>query len=80
MLRKQFSRTTSEAIDQSPIIGVRAGVRSRHRFTGGAREARGYVAIERPYAEKYPTPASQKYVRGFRSARRRRATIEFLPR
>ena len=32
------------------------------------------------YAEKYDTRASQKYVRGFRTPRRREATIEFVPR
>ena len=37
-------------------------------------------AVEIGYAEKYPTKASQKYVRGFRTPRRRQATIEFVPR
>jgi hypothetical protein len=37
-------------------------------------------AIEDAYAEKYPTPGAQTYVRGFRTARRRAATIEFVPR
>ena len=36
--------------------------------------------IEDAYAEKYNTKASQKYVRGFRSARRRDTTTEFVPR
>lgn len=36
--------------------------------------------IEQAYAEKYDTKASQKYVRGFRSARRRATTTEFVPR
>ena len=36
--------------------------------------------IEEAYAAKYPTKASQKYVRGFRTARRRGSTTEFLPR
>jgi hypothetical protein len=36
--------------------------------------------IEDGYAEKYDTKASQKYVRGFRTPRRREATIEFVPR
>ena len=36
--------------------------------------------IENAYAEKYDTKASQKYVRGFRTARRRQTTTEFLPR
>ena len=37
-------------------------------------------AIEEAYATKYATPGATKYVRGFRTARRRDATIEFLPR
>jgi hypothetical protein len=37
-------------------------------------------AVERAYAAKYPTPGSRKFVRGFRSKRRREATMEFLPR
>src|SRR5262245_6433328 len=37
-------------------------------------------AVETAYAEKYPTEASRKYVRGFRTPRRREATIEFVPR
>jgi hypothetical protein len=37
-------------------------------------------AVERAYAEKYPTPGSTKYVRGFRTRRRRDTTIEFVPR
>ena len=36
-------------------------------------------AIERAYAEKYPTPGSRSYVRGFRTKRRREATMEFVP-
>src|SRR5688500_2820977 len=36
--------------------------------------------IEDAYAEKYDTKASQKYVRGFRTARRRETTTEFVPR
>lgn len=36
--------------------------------------------IEDAYAEKYDTKASQKYVRGFRTPRRRDTTIEFVPR
>ena len=36
-------------------------------------------AIERAYSEKYPTPGARKFVRGFRTKRRRAATIEFVP-
>lgn len=37
-------------------------------------------AIEAAYAVKYPTPASRKYVRGFRTGRRRDTTTEFVRR
>ncbi len=37
-------------------------------------------AVEQGYAAKYPTPGSRGFVRGFRSRRRREATLEFIPR
>jgi hypothetical protein len=37
-------------------------------------------AVEAAYAKKYPTPGSRTYVRGFRTRRRREATMEFVPR
>ena len=45
-----------------------------------ARSERIRDEVEAAYAEKYPTPGSRKYVRGFRTKRRRDATMEFLPR
>ena len=123
---RRFSRPVVAAIDESKIIGIRAGARSDHRFIGiwvvvvdgrvfarswtltpggwywtflgdplgtiqvGDRErriravpARGdriRDAVERAYAKKYPTPGSLKYVRGFRTPRRRDTTLEFRPR
>ena len=125
-MRARFSRPVLTTIDQSKILGIRAGTRSGHRFIGiwvvvvadrvfarswtqkpdgwyrtfledpvgtiqvGTRQirvravrARGERlrdAIERAYADKYPTPGSMKYVRGFRAARRRDTTMEFVPR
>jgi hypothetical protein len=125
-MTRRFSRSIVAAIDESKILGVRAGARSDHRFIGiwavvvdgrvfarswmqtpggwywtlreeklgvlqvGEREVRMralrprgtriHEAIEQAYAEKYPTPGSRKYVRGFRTPRRRATTIEFLPR
>jgi len=123
---RRFSRPIISAIDESKILGVRAGARSDHRFVGiwpvvvegrvfarswtlkpggwyrsflddplgtlqigereikvravRARSERLRDAVERVYKEKYPTPGSMKYVRGFRTARRRDTTIEFVPR
>jgi hypothetical protein len=125
-MAKRFPRSIVAAIDQSKILGVRAGARSDHRFIGvwpiivdgrvfarswtlkpdgwnetlradplgvlqvGEREVRMravrprgtriHAAIEDAYAEKYPTPGSRKYVRGFRTPRRRATTVEFVPR
>ena len=48
-----------------------------------ARKARGenvMKSIESAYGEKYTTPASLRYVRGFKTARRRKATMELVPR
>ncbi len=36
--------------------------------------------IDAAYAEKYPTPGSRKWVRGFRTPRRRATTLELVPR
>ena len=125
-VRRRLSRVIVGAIDESKILGIRAGTTSDHRFIGiwavvvdgrvfarswtqkpggwyrtlledpngtiqvGERQiriravrARGdriRDAIERAYATKYPTPGSVKYVRGFRTPRRRETTVEFLPR
>jgi hypothetical protein len=123
---RRLSPSIVKAIDESKILGVRAGARSDHRFTGvwpvviggrvfarswtlkaggwyrtflddplgtlelgdravriraiRARGERIRDAVEEAYAAKYPTKASLKYVRGFRTPRRREATIEFVPR
>ena len=45
-----------------------------------ARGERLFDAVDAAYASKYPTPGSQKWVRGFRLPRRRRTTFELLPR
>ena len=124
--RRTLPSSVVRAIDESSILGVRAGARSDHRFIGiwavvvdGRVFARSWTlkpggwyrtfledplgaiqvgkrtvrvravpvpserlrdAVERAYAEKYPTPGSRKYVRGFRSKRRRDTTVEFVPR
>ena len=123
---RRFPRRLLGAIDQSKILGVKAGRNTDHRFigiwvvvVGGRVFARSWTlkpggwyrtfledplgtmqvgdrqirirarpvrsdrirdAVEDAYAQKYATPGSRKYVRGFRTARRREATMEFLPR
>jgi len=126
MSRPTLAAAVVAAIDAAKILGVRAGARSDHRFTGiwpvvvegrvfgrswsqapggwfraflddplgtiqvgdrkvsiratRVRSERIRDLVERAYAEKYPTPGSSSYVRGFRSKRRRDTTIEFTPR
>jgi len=126
MAARQLPRSVVDAIDRAKILGIRAGARSDHRFTGvwpvvvdrrvfvrswtlktggwyrafleeplGAiqvdgreirvravrvRSERIRDAVEEAYARKYPTPGSKKYVVGFRTKRRRAATIEFVSR
>lgn len=120
-----FTASLITALDEAKILGVRAGRRSDHRFTGvwpvvvnrrlfarswtvkpdgwysnfrkeregslqvggrtlrvSARPVRGerlLDAIDAAYASKYSTPASRKWVRGFRTKKRRAATLEFVP-
>lgn len=122
----RLPRSIVAAVNASKILGVKAGVRSDHRFTGvwpvvvgdrvfarswglkpggwfdtfvadplgtiqvgdrklavravRVRSERLRDAVEAAYADKYNTPAARKWVRGFRTERRRQATIEFRPR
>jgi hypothetical protein len=43
------------------------------------RSERLKAAVDRAYAEKYNTPASLKYVRGFKRPTRRNTTTELVP-
>ena len=63
-----------------PLGEIQVGERRVRVRASVVRSERIKDAVERAYAEKYRTPSSTKYVRGFRSKRRRAATIEFLPR
>lgn len=65
---------------QDPSGAIRVGEREIRIRAVPARSERVRDAVERAYAEKYATPGALKYVRGFRSARRREATMEFRPR
>lgn len=57
------------------IFGREIPVRAR-----AARGERLFDAVDAAYSRKYNTKASQKWVRGFSLARRRRTTTELLPR
>jgi hypothetical protein len=63
-----------------PVGVIQIGERELRFRAVRPRGTRIISAMEREYARKYPTPASRKYVRGFKSAKRRAATIEFVPR
>ena len=65
---------------EDPLGNLQVGDREIRVRAVRVRSKRIRDAIEEAYAEKYPTPASKKYVRGFRTTRRREATIEFVPR
>ena len=63
-----------------PLGAIQIGTRTVRVRAVPVRSERIRDAVEAAYAEKYPTPGSRMYVRGFRTRRRRDATIEFVPR
>jgi hypothetical protein len=65
---------------EDPLGTLQVGERRIRVRAVPARGERMRDAVERAYAEKYATRASLKYVRGFRTRRRRDATMEFQPR
>jgi hypothetical protein len=65
---------------EDPRGTIQVGERQIRIRAVPARGTRVQTAVERAYAAKYPTPGSARYVRGFRTPRRRETTMEFLPR
>lgn len=65
---------------EDPLGVIQVGARVIRVRVVPARSERIRDAVELAYAEKYATPGSRKYVRGFRTARRRDTTLEFVPR
>ena len=63
-----------------PLGVIQVGERQLRVRAVRVKSERIRDAMDAAYAEKYATKASQKYVRGFRSPRRRDTTIEFVPR
>jgi len=63
-----------------PLGTVQVGEREIRIRAARVRSERIRDAVERAYADKYRTPGSLKYVRGFRTQERRETTIEFRPR
>jgi hypothetical protein len=65
---------------EDPLGAIQIGERQLPVRAARVRSERILTAVERAYAEKYTTPGSRRYVRGFRTARRRATTTEFLRR
>jgi hypothetical protein len=82
-----FARSWSRTPDgwyrtflEDPLGTIQVGERVIRIRAVPARSERLRDAVEQAYATKYPTPGSAKFVRGFRTLRRRETTLEFLPR
>jgi hypothetical protein len=65
---------------EDPLGTIQVGEREVRVRARRVTSERLLDRIEDAYAEKYDTKASQKYVRGFRTQRRRDTTTEFVPR
>lgn len=63
-----------------PRGAMQLGTRTIGVLARPARGERLWDEIDDGYAEKYPTPGSRGYVRGFAQDRRRRTTVELVPR
>jgi len=70
----------NRAFQEDPRGVIQVGDRQLRVRGIRARGERVRDKVEAAYAAKYDTKASQKYVRGFKTARRRDTTIEFVPR
>jgi hypothetical protein len=64
---------------EEPRGAIRLGDRLIRERARMATSDRVVKAVEKAYADKYRTPASLKYVRGFKLPRRRRTTTELIP-
>jgi hypothetical protein len=65
---------------EDPVGVIQVGDREVRVRAVRARSERIRDKVEEAYAAKYDTRGSRKYVRGFRTERRREATMEFVPR
>ena len=65
---------------EDPLGTIQVGEREVRVRARRVTSERLLDQIEVGYAAKYDTKASQKYVRGFRTPRRRATTTEFVPR
>jgi hypothetical protein len=65
---------------EDPVATIQLGERQIRARGIPVRGVRIQAAVEQAYAAKYPTPGSRKFVRGFRTVKRRATTTEFVPR
>jgi hypothetical protein len=65
---------------EDPAGAIQVGEREVPVRAVRVKSERMRDAVQDAYAGKYSTPGSVKYVRGFRTARRRDSTLEFVPR
>lgn len=68
------------AFAAEPIGAIQVGDREVRVRGVKVRGQRVLDKMEEAYAAKYTTKASRKWVRGFKTARRRDSSIEFVPR
>jgi hypothetical protein len=68
------------AFRDDPLGAMQVGDREVRVRAKPVRSERLLDAVDAAYAERYPTKASQKYVRGFRRPTRRARTLELVPR
>ena len=64
---------------EEPSGAIQAGNRSIAIRAVQTKSERLKVAVDRAYVEKYNTPGSVKFVRGFRQVKRRNTTTELVP-
>jgi hypothetical protein len=65
---------------EDPLGAIQVADRKIRIRAVRVRGSRLLDAVERAYATKYPTLGSARWVRGFRTKRRRETTTEFQPR
>jgi len=68
------------AFRDEPRGALQVGTRTIRVRARPVRSERALDAMEEAYAAKFASKANRKWVRGFRAAKRRRTSLEFVPR
>jgi hypothetical protein len=77
---KQTAGGWYHSFQKEKVGAIQVGDRTVRVRAVAVRSEKIRDAVEAAYAEKYPTRGSMKYVRGFKTKRRRDTTTEFVPR